>query len=322
MADYAFLADRDNAAFGYAFIGENSYVPDTEEPDITPPVITLLGSPTVNVVVNTSYVDAGATALDDVDGNVTDDIVTVNPVNIAAPATYIVTYNVDDAAGNSAIEVTRSVTVEPVDNTVDAFTLIDQTNAQVGSVRTSNQITVSGINVSVTASITGDGTFSVNGGAYTATPTAVVNGDTIRVRLTASTELLTAVSTILTISGTSDTFTVTSASTYIVGETYYDRLISLGYIGTISDMQKAYLRDLGFVGDAASAGNAHLIVLGYDNGSFTLNCLEKAKTEGFNSLGHMWNVTGLIPYSAVEGVPEGLEWIDGEPWLDGEPWFE
>jgi len=39
--------------------------------DTTPPVITLLGSTTVNLVVGSAYVDAGATALDNKDGVLT-----------------------------------------------------------------------------------------------------------------------------------------------------------------------------------------------------------------------------------------------------------
>jgi len=111
MADHVWMQERDNAASGYAFLGENTYVADTEEPDVTPPVITLLGETPVTHGVGTPYVDAGATALDDVDGNITDNIVTVNPVNSNVVGSYLVTYNVDDAAGNSATEVVRVVDV-------------------------------------------------------------------------------------------------------------------------------------------------------------------------------------------------------------------
>ena len=91
--------------------------------DSTPPVITLLGFEPVNIELGTSYVDAGATAFDNTDGNITVDIVTVNPVNTAAVGTYTVTYNVDDAAGNSAVQVTRTVNVTP-DATPPVITLI------------------------------------------------------------------------------------------------------------------------------------------------------------------------------------------------------
>src|SRR5207249_5319428 len=79
--------------------------------DTVAPVITLRGSPTVSVQQGSTYTDAGATALDNVDGNITSKIVTVNPVNTSTPGTYTVTYDVRDTAGNAATQVTRTVNV-------------------------------------------------------------------------------------------------------------------------------------------------------------------------------------------------------------------
>ena len=92
------------------------YVYTGDPVDIIPPVITLTGSATVNITVGASYSDAGATALDDVDGNITANIVTVNSVNTAIVGTYTVTYNVDDLSGNPAVEVVRTVNILPVVN--------------------------------------------------------------------------------------------------------------------------------------------------------------------------------------------------------------
>ena len=83
-------------------------------PDTTRPVITLLGDATVQVTEGSTYTDAGATALDNVDGNITSDIVTTNPVDESVIGQYIVRYNVADAAENDAIEVTRTVNVVAV----------------------------------------------------------------------------------------------------------------------------------------------------------------------------------------------------------------
>ncbi|MEK3969044.1 S-layer homology domain-containing protein [Paenibacillus sp. FSL H7-0323] len=89
------------------------------DPDVMKPVITLLGEPSIQLENGASYMDAGATAVDDRDGDITEHIVatiTKNEENVLALDTkaagiYTYHYNVSDAAGNAAIEVTRTVTV-------------------------------------------------------------------------------------------------------------------------------------------------------------------------------------------------------------------
>lgn len=85
------------------------------EPDTTAPVITLVGSSTVNLTVGDVFEDEGATAVDDVDGDITNQIEIVNSVNTSVVGAYTITYNVSDAAGNPATEVTRTVNVSDVD---------------------------------------------------------------------------------------------------------------------------------------------------------------------------------------------------------------
>ncbi len=87
----------------------------TPTPDTTAPVITILGSNPVSLNVGSNYTDAGATATDNVDGNLTSEIILVNSVNTSAVGNYTVTYNVTDAAGNSAL-VTRTVIVRASNN--------------------------------------------------------------------------------------------------------------------------------------------------------------------------------------------------------------
>ena len=94
-----------------------------EEPDTTPPTITLLGDKTVTLVVGDAYKDAGATADDNKDGDLTPSITTLNPVDTTTAGTYTVTYNVSDAAGNNADEVQRTVIVEEPDTTPPTITL-------------------------------------------------------------------------------------------------------------------------------------------------------------------------------------------------------
>jgi hypothetical protein len=90
------------------------------EPDTVRPVITLLGDVTVYVENGAEYLDAGAIAADDRDGNITDRMVviykrngeTVDAIDTLTAAAYTVHYNVADTAGNAAEEVTRTVVVK------------------------------------------------------------------------------------------------------------------------------------------------------------------------------------------------------------------
>ena len=87
--------------------------------DTTPPVITLTGEAALTLVRGTDYTDAGATANDNTGGDITGSITrsftldgtAATTLNTAQPGTYIITYNVSDAANNQAMAVTRMVTM-------------------------------------------------------------------------------------------------------------------------------------------------------------------------------------------------------------------
>jgi PGF-pre-PGF domain-containing protein len=125
--------------------------------DTTAPVITVLGSDPVNVYVGSGYTDAGATASDDVDGNITASIVTVNPVVTSTIGTYTVTYDVSDVAGNHATQKTRTVNVVAIaDTTAPVITVLgsDPVNVYVGSGYTDAGATASDdVDGNITASI-------------------------------------------------------------------------------------------------------------------------------------------------------------------------
>ena len=80
-------------------------------PDNVPPQIVLSGSATVSVRLGNTYTDAGATATDNVDGDISDRIVVDNPVNTDRAGTYTITYRIEDLAGNTAV-ATRTVIVQ------------------------------------------------------------------------------------------------------------------------------------------------------------------------------------------------------------------
>ncbi|MFA6239318.1 MAG: Ig-like domain-containing protein [Candidatus Hydrogenedentales bacterium] len=76
------------------------------------PIIALLGSDPVQIEQYTAYADAGATASDNNDGDITANIVVdTSNVDVNTISFYTVTYDVTDAAGNSATQATRTVEV-------------------------------------------------------------------------------------------------------------------------------------------------------------------------------------------------------------------
>jgi len=79
--------------------------------DTTAPVITLTGSSTINLTVGDTFTDPGATATDNVDGDLTSSITTSGSVDTSTAGTYTISYNVSDAAGNAATVVQRTVIV-------------------------------------------------------------------------------------------------------------------------------------------------------------------------------------------------------------------
>jgi len=84
---------------------------EEEEKDTTPPVITLKGSNPMNVDKGSTWVDPGAKATDDTDGDISDKIKVTGTVDTNIEGVYKLKYNVSDAAGNAAEEKTRSVRV-------------------------------------------------------------------------------------------------------------------------------------------------------------------------------------------------------------------
>ena len=72
-------------------VGDSTGIEATLLPDTTPPVITIIGGSPVMVEPGSVYVDAGATAIDDVDGDLTGCIEVISTVDTAVPGSYKVT---------------------------------------------------------------------------------------------------------------------------------------------------------------------------------------------------------------------------------------
>ncbi|WP_297814520.1 Ig-like domain-containing protein [uncultured Polaribacter sp.] len=80
--------------------------------DTTKPVITLIGDNPQIVTLNTAYEELGATAADNYNGDITTSIgINTLAIDLATVNCYPVTYNVSDASGNNAVQLTRIVFV-------------------------------------------------------------------------------------------------------------------------------------------------------------------------------------------------------------------
>lgn len=116
-------------SFGYGLINMSAAIeklsapeavePPVQETDITPPVITLVGEAQIYLTVGEPYIELGATASDDVDGDISDQIVITGSVDVENAGTYTLTYDVSDQAGNAADTVIRIVEVEVVSTVIE-----------------------------------------------------------------------------------------------------------------------------------------------------------------------------------------------------------
>ena len=162
----------------------------TTEVDTVKPVLTLKGDTNVTLTVGDTYIDEGATATDNKDGNITANISVDNPVDTATAGTYIITYTVSDEAGNEATE-TRTVTVElPEDTTAPVITLnggdvtlaVGDTYIDEGATATDDRDGNVTVDINSTVDTTHAGIYTITytatdsaGNSATATRTVTVN---------------------------------------------------------------------------------------------------------------------------------------------------
>ncbi len=99
---------------------------DAEPPDTTAPVITLSPPTIMDVSVNTSFVEPGYSAIDDVDGDITGNVLVAGSVDTTTLGTYDITYDVLDAANNPAVQKIRTVNVVDTIPPVFSFVPSDQ----------------------------------------------------------------------------------------------------------------------------------------------------------------------------------------------------
>ncbi len=134
--------------------------------DTTKPIITLVGEETINLTVGDPYTDQGATANDNLDGNITANIVKGGAtVDTSTPGSYVITYNVKDAANNTAVEVKRTVVVTAFDDGLlnnGAFSIVKGQAGDAWSGNGFNVINEGGTNFNFVNVATAGQPFDVN----------------------------------------------------------------------------------------------------------------------------------------------------------------
>ena len=78
--------------------------------DRTAPELRLLGDATVALAAGEAYIEAGASAIDDIDGDITDQIEILGTINTTSVGTQTLTYRVSDRAGNTS-SVVRTIRI-------------------------------------------------------------------------------------------------------------------------------------------------------------------------------------------------------------------
>ncbi len=79
--------------------------------DDTPPIINMNPPDSLKHILNEPYTDPGATATDEADGNITNNIYIKNNVDVNKVGEYTVVYTIVDKQGNEAAPATRWVSV-------------------------------------------------------------------------------------------------------------------------------------------------------------------------------------------------------------------
>lgn len=87
--------------------------------DTTPPVVTLIGNREIKLLYGQQYIELGAVAIDNYDGEV--EVIVNNPVVTTRIGTYEVTYVAYDSSGNRGVAIRY---VEVIDNISPVITLI------------------------------------------------------------------------------------------------------------------------------------------------------------------------------------------------------
>ena len=146
----------------------NDTVDITIQPD-RPPAITLAGQTNMTIQVGSTYTEPGYAATDDIDGDLTANVIVTGMVDTSTIGVYTLHYDVTDSSGNAAATQTRTIRV--ADDTSPVITLSGSTNMtiSVGATYTDPGYTATdNYDGDITGSVTVSGTVDADTvGTYT-----------------------------------------------------------------------------------------------------------------------------------------------------------
>lgn len=203
------------------------------------------------------------------------------------------------------------------DTTPDAFSFTAQNGVALSTLRTSNSITVAGINPSAVISVSG-GAYAINGGAYTTLTGTVGNGNSVTLQQTSSASYGILTTTTLTIGGVSANFEVTtliaptppSAPQNVAG-TAGPKRISLVFgaplsTGTLAGGGAATISSYNAnCGSQNRSGSVSPIVVGGLQAGIPYTCTLSAT----NSAGLTGPTSNAAPVIPLDGSPNSSPWL-------------
>ncbi len=135
--------------------------------DTLPPVITRIGSD-VTKECGSSYVEQGVTATDQCDGSLSSKVVQTGTVNVWVVGDYVFRFNVTDAAGHPAAEVTRTVYVRDTTKPTVTLTGTASQTAECGGTYTDPGATATDICAGTLPTVVNTSTLNLGApGSYT-----------------------------------------------------------------------------------------------------------------------------------------------------------
>ncbi|MFZ2716078.1 MAG: immunoglobulin-like domain-containing protein [Minisyncoccia bacterium] len=134
------------------------------------PVLSLVGNSVESIVLGTSYVDLGATAMDYEDGDITTNVIATSTVNTNSVGTYKVIYNVSDS---------RGLTATPTERVVNVIINTTTNQPQKGSITFCLILADESNNIATSSNNLPDGKLTIN----LATTTSNIASTTIRTKI-------------------------------------------------------------------------------------------------------------------------------------------